>query len=328
MISVTAMNRKSAWRHGAGLVVLTVVGVAGCQHVESPGGRALLFGDLGQRISARQAADVQVALGRSLEKRGQPDPAMAAYAEALRRDPKRTEAYWRLAVLHDRQANFKTSAEMFRKALQTSPGNPEIYADMGYSLYLQRRWAEAEMNLRQALALKPDNARAHNNLGLVLAHSDRPEEALAEFRKTGSEADARVNLALALCMEGQWDEARAHYQAALAANPQSASARKGLWQLDTVLVRVPPAPGPAAVEGPVQRVTALAPDRIRPQRSPVQTVSNEVNRSVEGLHTADAKAVALSDEVSQFLISSPRPEDRWEAPRLSQARTFFRLPPD
>src|SRR6516165_4553162 len=138
--------------------------LAGCLHFKegpAPSPGLLGAGGVG-KVSDRQAADVQVALGRSLEKRGDDADALAAYMEAIKRDPKRTDALLRLAVLNDRRGRFNESAEWYRKALQTSPGNPEVYCDMGYSLYLQRRWAESEMNFQQALAVKPDHARAHN----------------------------------------------------------------------------------------------------------------------------------------------------------------------
>jgi Flp pilus assembly protein TadD len=230
---------KRWWRQAAALAMGSAV-VAGCQQFAWVRTRPLLAPDnaeAGFKVSAQQAADVQVALGRSLEKRGNMEQARAAYEEAIKRDPHRTDAYWRLAILNDREGRFQESAALYRKALRTSPGNPDIYCDMGYSLYLQCRWAEAEMNLKQALALKPDLARAHNNLGLVQAHTERFGQALAEFRKAGSEADAHVNLALALLLDRRWEEAQKHYQLALTANPSSEAARNGLNQLNTLLAK-------------------------------------------------------------------------------------------
>src|SRR6056297_2045894 len=120
-------------------------------------------------MSRSEVADVQVALGRSLEGRGEFEASATAYEAALERDADRADALLRLAVLEDRQGRFDESADLYRRALEASPGDPEVFADRGYSLYLQRRWGEAEMNLRQAIALRPDDARAHNNLALVLA---------------------------------------------------------------------------------------------------------------------------------------------------------------
>ena len=82
---------------------------------------------------------------------------MAAYGEAVERDGSRADAYARMAVLHDKQGKFRESAELYRKALSGAPGDPDIFCDMGYSFYLQRRWAEAEMNLRQAIALNREH---------------------------------------------------------------------------------------------------------------------------------------------------------------------------
>src|SRR5262249_20867213 len=154
--------------------------LGGCQQFDKvPHSWAPVAFDDRPNLGARQAADVQVALGRSLELQGDCDQAMAAYQEAIKRDPKRTDVYLRLAVLHDYKGRFAESAAWYRKALQAWPANPPIYCDLGYSLYLQRRWAEAEMNLKQALALKPDSPRAHNNMGLVLAHTDPVDQARA-----------------------------------------------------------------------------------------------------------------------------------------------------
>jgi Tfp pilus assembly protein PilF len=241
------MARKRFW---LGPLALAMGGacLAGCRHPGAPEGPTSLLTAGGKErteLNPAQMADVQVAYGRSLEKRGEQDQALARYFEAVQHDPGRADAWHRLAVLHDRQGKFTESAEMYGKALRLQPGDPDLYCDMGYSLYLQKRWAEAEMNLRQALALRPDHARARTNLGLLLARAGRADEALAEFRKAGcGEADARVNLAFALTLEGRCPEAREHYRQALAADPSSAPARKGLEKLEAVLAKTAP-PGPA-----------------------------------------------------------------------------------
>jgi hypothetical protein len=95
------------------------------------------------------------------------------------------------------------------------------------------------MNLKQAIARDPKHLRAHSNLGLVLAHNARPEEAVAEFLKSGcDEADARENVAFVLTTERHWDEARGQYRLALQARPASESAQSRLKQLDTLVAKV------------------------------------------------------------------------------------------
>lgn len=249
------------WR-GALTVTLGLGLAAGCEHSQRPTPGALLTdGGKTTRLSARQVADVQFAVGRSAEQRGEFQQATAAYQQALKQDPSRTDAMMRLAILHDRQGQFRESAELYRKALAAQPGHPQVYANLGYSLYLQGHWADAEMNLRQALVLEPTDLRAHNNLGLVLARTGRGEEALAEFRKGGcNEADAHCNVAFALSLEHRLPEARQHYQLALVAAP-SDHARKGLQQLERLEARRDLPSGanepPAVATAPTQEMEVL-----------------------------------------------------------------------
>jgi Tfp pilus assembly protein PilF len=196
---------------------------------------------------ARQTADVQVAMGRSLEKQGDGPRALTAYQDALKHDPSRGDAALGAARLLDQQGKFAESEEYYRKADAAQPGSANVACNRGYSLYLQRRWPEAEAALRQALARQPDHQTAHNNLGLVLASTGRPDEALSEFRKAGlSEADARVNLAFALTLQESWPEARAQYEQALGADPSSAPAKRGLEELRVLMTRLeqPAVPAP------------------------------------------------------------------------------------
>jgi Tfp pilus assembly protein PilF len=190
------------------------------------------------QLNPSQVADVQVALGRSLEKRNLPEEAAAAYREAVKQDPSRADAVARLAVLCDLQGNFTESAPLHRQALAAQPANADLYCNYGYSFYLQGNWPEAEAALRQAVALAPDHSRALNNLGLVLTHTGKEGEALAAFRKAGcTEAEAHTNLAFALALERRLPEARRHYEQALAANPSSTLAREGLRQVQTLAAR-------------------------------------------------------------------------------------------
>jgi tetratricopeptide (TPR) repeat protein len=126
------------------------------------------------------------------------------------------------------------------------------------SLYLQRRWAEAETAFHQALAVAPEHARAHNNLGLLLARTDRPEPALQQFRLAGCDlAQARVNLAFALALDAHWDEARRQYESALAADPTCEPARTGLQDLDRLVAHTRPGYVPGTLRDENMEMTRL-----------------------------------------------------------------------
>src|SRR5262245_52212504 len=122
-------------------LALGVAAGSGCQH--SLPGTGLPGAPTTARAAAapakldpRQVADVQMALGRSFEKRGDLAQAAAAYQEALKQDPSRADACTRLAVLHAGQGRFDQATELFKKALAAQPGSADLYCDMGYTLYL------------------------------------------------------------------------------------------------------------------------------------------------------------------------------------------------
>lgn len=225
---------------------------------EHPSARLLNTGP-GAKVSRRQAADVEIAMGRTMEDSGDVAGAEAAYTRALEKDPRRADAEARLAVLAHGRGDAAASDEHFEKALKLAPDDPEILCDRGYSLYLRRSWADAEAHLRKSLARDPRNARAHNNLGLALARQGDREGALAEFARAGLDrGDAQANLALATAMEGRVDEARELYAAAVAAKPDSPAAREGLRAAGVALASRG-APAPARLDPALARASAGSP---------------------------------------------------------------------
>jgi Tfp pilus assembly protein PilF len=248
------------------------------------------------KLTNAQLADMQIAMGRVSERQGDLATAMASYDEAVKRDGSRSDAYVRMAVVHDRQGEFRESADLYRQALKLSPGSPDIYCDMGYSLYLQRRWAEAEMNLRQAIALDSKHARAHNNLALVLAQNGALNDALAEFHKGGSNgASAHANVGFVMTMQRRWDDARAQYKLALAADPSSAELNIRLRQLDILAAKLDPSREKIAGTQDARVMTASA--DIAQQSSRPTSVSTS--------QTAPSEALRPSSDVPRPII--PRP---------------------
>ncbi len=223
------------------LASLAALGLpAGCGHLDrrprEHASSSLLASGPSPRITGRQAADVDVALGRAAEDEGKLDEAEAAFLSAVKKDPGRADAEAKLAILRDRKGDAAGADRHFNRALALDPKNPEILCDRGYSLYLRRRWAESESSLKQALASDPAHARSHNNLGLVLGRRGEREAALDEFARAGcDESDARANLGLVLALEGRFAESRHEYAVALANKPASAHAQEGLRAANVAL---------------------------------------------------------------------------------------------
>jgi len=226
------------------LITLLALGLSGCQQLgslwnktpskEAPARAAQSTAGLEWTgpVKPEQKADVQMAVARSLENQGQTDQAIKVYLEVVKKDNRRVDACHRLALLYDKKGDGESARTYYQIALKKDPKNANLLCDFGYSCYLRKQWADAETGFRRAIALDPNHARAHNNLGLLLARTNRPSEALQEFAKAGcTEAPARSNLAFALSLEGRLPEAEKQFELALAADPNLKTAREGLARL-------------------------------------------------------------------------------------------------
>ena len=224
---------------------------------------------LSPAITPREKMNVELAVAQSLEEENHADQAAKVYQGIIKRDSGCVAAYQRLGALYAKKGEWELAHKNFDLAVAKDPKNLEIQCDLGYCLYLQHRDNEAEACLRRVLTADADNARAHNNLGLLLARNGRQDDALAEFFKAGcSEGQAHANLGMAYSVESRLPEAEAQYRAALAAEPGLATAKGGLAALEAVRksgntaankVAQPTPPAPVATP-PVLNVTPLAPD--------------------------------------------------------------------
>ena len=85
---------------------------------------------------------------------------------------------------------------------------------------------------KDVVTKRPNNARAHMNLGHYLAEDRRIAESRAEYaeavRSEPTNADAHYGLAVLLALQGRTDDAIAEYSEALRLNPNHAQAHAGL----------------------------------------------------------------------------------------------------
>jgi hypothetical protein len=118
--------------------------------------------------------------------------------------------------------------------LQIEVPAAEFYRLFDSALELERkgRHEAAAAEWRKALALDPDNAKAHTNLGIALWGMGERNEALAQFRKAvelkGEYAEARNNLGVALVQLGRFQEAATHLRVVVRLNPGSAEVHNNL----------------------------------------------------------------------------------------------------
>lgn len=156
-----------------------------------------------------------------------------------------------------RNAVYRSAESLWTDTVAKRPENARAHYNLGLAQREAGRATEAEAQFRRALALQPAHAFAHYELGNLATGRGRREEALAEFSAAVA-ADphfiaARVNLGQVLADSGRSAEAIAQWRAALADDPAAPDIQTNLA-------------GTLIQEGEVEEGTALL--RAALQRAP------------------------------------------------------------
>jgi Tfp pilus assembly protein PilF len=170
-----------------------------------------------------------LAKGVELEQTKKYAEARAHYQQLIQQRPGQFEAYHQLAQVLDRQKRHGEAQDKYQQAiLLVQNREPNLFCDLGYSFFLQGKLDKAESAARKAIALRPDEPRYHNNLGLILGHQRRFDEAWGEFRRAGGDADACYNLAFVKASLNDFEGAKESFRRVLAIDPTHDRARRAL----------------------------------------------------------------------------------------------------
>jgi predicted O-linked N-acetylglucosamine transferase (SPINDLY family) len=166
--------------------------------------------------------------GMAAESAGRIAEAERLYEEVLYLQPHHVEALHRLADLALRTRRAERGAQLISRAIAISPNVAQNHANLGYALSTLRRFDEALASYDNAIRLKPDFAEAHYSSGIMLDVLKRSEDALASYdnaiRLKPDFAAAHTNRGIALYDLKRFEEALASYDAAIAFGPEDANA--------------------------------------------------------------------------------------------------------
>jgi Flp pilus assembly protein TadD len=127
------------------------------------------------------------------------------------------------AVGHHQAGRLDDAAACYRQVLALEPDLAGAHHNLGNALFAQGKLELAEASYRRALILQPGLASAHNNLGIVLYEQDRLDEAVACYREAlflePGYVEALNNLGAALCRREAYDEGEAYIRQALVLKP-------------------------------------------------------------------------------------------------------------
>jgi Tfp pilus assembly protein PilF len=142
-------------------------------------------------------------LANALERRELYDEAAQYYEKALSLKPGNADQiHYNLGNVRMKQKNMDGATSHFRTAINLQPTVNVYRLNLAYVLTLQGKFAAAEVELKELLRIHPDDARGHNNYGIVLLSQGKTDQAIYHFieaiRLRPNYRQARINLDLAV----------------------------------------------------------------------------------------------------------------------------------
>src|SRR5688572_4962491 len=106
-------------------------------------------------------------LRRSFEGQGRYEQAIAAYREALNRDPLKLDAYTGLGMALAAQRRYEDAIRQFEAAVVLAPDTAYLHNNLGYAHMLAGQYGEAVKALEEAQRLDGSHERTNENLRLA-----------------------------------------------------------------------------------------------------------------------------------------------------------------
>jgi tetratricopeptide (TPR) repeat protein len=154
--------------------------------------------------------------------------------QILESEPYHEEALQLLGIVAAQLGKKDLAVECFSRIVALKPNQAQAHFNLGVAFLAQARTREAIASFRQAILHNADFAEAHYNLGITLAELGLTDEAVASYeqvlRLRPDFAEAHNNLGVALAAQGRLDEAVACYRHAVHLNADYADAYTNLAQ--------------------------------------------------------------------------------------------------
>jgi tetratricopeptide (TPR) repeat protein len=196
------------------------------------------------------AAEPHFLLGKALEKKGEPQQAIAEFRTTLEIDPAHKQAKaaldrlatptvagddpQRIKAFEDliRTGRFETAEGLLRAYVDERPRSSWAWYALAYSLYGQRKIGDSIKAASQSLQLNVKNAEAHKLLGRDLMIIGRFDAAKVEFEQ-GAIYDPKspempYNLGRLCSIQDNWPDAKRHFESAIRLDPGYMEAYDGL----------------------------------------------------------------------------------------------------
>ncbi|MFZ0815624.1 MAG: tetratricopeptide repeat protein [Candidatus Sulfotelmatobacter sp.] len=172
-----------------------------------------------------------LALGHTVEK-ARPEEAVADYQRAAALQPKEAEPHLSAGLLLEQANKFADAEQEYKQALALDSGSVDAVTGLANIYMRGRRLPEAEDYLRKLLVTHSDSGAVHVQLGRVLAAEGKKDTAIGELQAgvklaPGDDA-AQRDLADLYLTAGKNELAEAAFRGLLASHPNDADIHYGL----------------------------------------------------------------------------------------------------
>jgi type IV pilus assembly protein PilF len=163
------------------------------------------------------ARDAYIQLGIGYLQQGAGERAKVPLKKALELDSSSADAHAALALVFQREMEYKLADEHYRKALSQRSDDARLLNNYGGFLFEQERYQEALEHYQQASrdTLYPERSRVFENLGLTALKLDQREQAKAYFERSlrlnSRQPRALLEMAVIHYEELQYVPARGYY---------------------------------------------------------------------------------------------------------------------
>ena len=150
--------------------------------------------------------EVYAGLGETFRQQRKWSQAESAYEQALAMDPGNVRALLGTGKMYREQGQVNRALPFLLKARKAAPRNPEVLTEVAITCDATGDGSTAESLFQQVVAIKPESAAAHNNLGFHYLLTGHYAKAVTAFRRAAALAPEnkviQCNLATAAALDG------------------------------------------------------------------------------------------------------------------------------
>jgi len=164
-----------------------------------------------QQTTRDNVSNTALSSGITLMQKGKYKEAAASFKQATALNPANVDAYNYLAVADLKLGKRKEAIEAYTISLKLDRNQDQAHVDLANIYIEDKRYSDAERELKSAMAANPQNSTASYTLGHLYVQMDRPVDAEKLFRKTlrlePKNGNVNYAIGLALNKQGRYDEA-------------------------------------------------------------------------------------------------------------------------